>query len=67
MVHLPTEGEWLTVAEARAILKVSPRRVQALAKKGTLVSQMVLGRYVICKASVLAFKKSPRKPGRPKK
>lgn len=67
MVTLPQEGDWLDVGEAARELCVSKRRVQALARKGQLAAQVVLGRYVISRASVAAFKSSPRKPGRPPK
>lgn len=66
MVKIP-EGEWLTVAEAARSLRVSARRVQALAKLGRLRAVLTLGRYLIDRASVAAYKATDRKPGRPRK
>jgi excisionase family DNA binding protein len=66
MVQMPA-GDWLSVDEAAKLLGVSRRRVQALAKRGTLESTMWLGRYLIDRASARAFKAGPRKPGRPPK
>ena len=66
MVTLP-DGDWLTVKEAANALDVSIRRVQALIAAQKLTAQKLLGRYVVSKTSVVAYKRSPRKAGRPKK
>jgi hypothetical protein len=65
MVTFPA-GEWMSSEEAAAFLKVSVRRAQALAKK-KIRSKLIGGRLYLEKESAAAWKKGPRKRGRPKK
>lgn len=63
--YLPP-GDWIEAAEAAAILGVSVRRVQAIAKKhATVKSIKVLDRLLFDRGTVLAYRDTPRKPGRP--
>ena len=62
-------GDWLTVSEAMALVPdVSRRRLQALAASSTVVrGQKVLGRLLIDRASLIAWRDGPRVGGRPPK
>lgn len=64
MVDVPA-GDWVTVAEAAAMLKLTKRRVQVFIKEGRLRAMQVGILYLLRREDVKAFK--PGKPGRPKK
>lgn len=69
MTPLPAgNGEtWLTLTEAAGVIGISPARLSLIVKAGR-IAHTRNGRSVhILKTAALAYKKLPRKPGRPKK
>lgn len=60
-------GDWVTVSEACEIVPdVTRRRIQALGKSGRVKCVTVLGRLLLDRAALLAWK-ATRAPGRPAK
>lgn len=64
MVDVPA-GDWITLAEAAALLGLTKRRVQVFVKAGRLPATRVGIQFLVRRADVLAF--APGKPGRPPK
>jgi excisionase family DNA binding protein len=60
-------GDWMTVAEAARILKVSTRRVHQFIDEGRLEAEKIGRDVFIRRPSVEVLKRQPRRPGRPKK
>jgi excisionase family DNA binding protein len=60
-------GDWMTVAEAARILKVSTRRVHQFIDEGRLEAEKIGRDVFIRKPSVEALKRQPRRAGRPRK
>lgn len=61
-------GDWVTVTEAcELVADVSRRRIQALGKRKTVKSVIVLGRMLLDRAELIAWRDGPRAGGRPKK
>lgn len=66
MKQVPTDGTFVTVAQAASRLGISPRRVRALAEQGTLsVADIAQRSLLISNESVLAYRACPRSTGRP--
>jgi hypothetical protein len=67
MNHSIPAGDWVTVEEAQTLVPdVSSRRLQALAASSRVLSVKVLGRVLLDRADLIAWRDS-RKPGRPRK
>lgn len=62
MTHLP---DLYSVARAAKVLKLSPRRVQALIQQRRLPARKVGRAYVISKEDLFEFERQPRRVGRP--
>lgn len=62
MVDIPA-GDWLTVAEAAAMLGVTPRRVQSLIKDNRVPARRVGRVYLLLRADVDEFARIPRPQG----
>jgi len=61
-------GQWVTVSEALVLVPdVSRRRLQALAEDKTVRAVKVLGRILLSRPALVAWRDGPRKDGRPKK
>ncbi|MBA4191824.1 MAG: hypothetical protein C0467_27915 [Planctomycetaceae bacterium] len=59
-------GDWVSVTEACELVKdVSRRRIQALGKS-RIRSVIVLGRMLLDRAELIAWRDGPREGGRPK-
>ena len=56
--------DYLKTTEVAEILKISPRRVQALAAGGRL-GRLVHGRYLFTQSEVRRFARIPRPVGNP--
>ena len=59
-------GDWLPVSECAKLLHLTIGRVHAIIKDGRLKPTRVGNQYLLLRADVMAFKKLPRVPGRPK-
>lgn len=56
----------LSTAEAAAILNLTEERVLQFVRAGRIEGRQLKREWVLSRASVLAFKRKPRKDGRPK-
>lgn len=61
------EAACMTFSQAAEHLGVTPSRITALVKSGTLVVRSVKGRRMVTIASVEAYRAAGRKPGRPRR
>lgn len=64
MVDVPA-GDWITVAEAAALIGVTKRRVQVIIKEGRIPARQVGNMLLVRREDAKGFKAN--KPGRPKK
>ena len=55
--------EWITVKQAAEILNVKPDRVRKLCRSFTLVAEKFGDVWMVNRKSVMAYKKTYRKPG----
>ena len=58
--------DWLTVSESAVRLGISTRRVHQLIADGQLEADKVGRDTFVRRASVEAFRRQPRRPGRPR-
>lgn len=55
-----------SVTEAAAILKLTEERVLQFVRDGRIDGRQLKREWVLSRASVMAFKRKPRRDGRPK-
>ncbi len=60
-------GEWMTVKEAAARLRVSTRRVHQFIAEGRLDAEKVGRDLFVRRASIETLRQQHRRPGRPRK
>ena len=59
------DKQWMTVTEAAEFVGKSKALIAKMVREGGLVSDKLLGRTVVSRESLKAYKRHPPRPGRP--